>query len=156
MREAVEAYVLSCVICKRSKAPRHKPHGQLFSLPIPTHKWKDLTMDFVTELPPSRDWNGQVYDSIFVMLDRLTKMAHYTPVLKTITATQLAYVMQREIVRIHGLPDSIVPDQDSFFTSNFHQKLCQLLRIRSRLSTAYHPQTDSQTECQNSTMEQYL
>ena len=130
MREAVEDYILSCVICKRSKAPRHRQHGQLSSLPIPTHKWKDLTMDFVPGLPPSRDWNGQVYDSIFVVLDRLTKMAHYTPVLKTITATQLAYVMQREIVCIHGLPDSIVSDRDSLFTSNFHQELCQLLRIK--------------------------
>lgn len=156
MRASVEDYIQACTICKRSKAPRHKPHGRLTPLPIPTHKWKDLSMDFVTGLPPSRDWNGQVYDSICVVLDRLTKMAHYIAVTTTLTAWQLAHVIHQEIVRIHGLPDSIVSDRDKLFTSHFHQELCQLLRIKPRLSTAYHPQTDGQTERQNSTMEQYL
>lgn len=69
MRKSVEDYIQACAICKRSKAPRHKPHGKLSPLPIPTHKWKDLSMNFFTGLPPSRDWNGQVYDSICVVLD---------------------------------------------------------------------------------------
>lgn len=83
-------------------------------------------------------------------------MAHYIAVTTTITAWQLAHVIHQEIVWIHGLPDSIVSDWDKLFTSYFHQKLCQLLKIKLRLSTAYHPQTDGQTKRQNSTMEQYL
>ena len=156
MRESVEDYIQACAICKRSKAPRLKPHGKLMSLPVPTHKWKDLIMDFVTGLPPSRAWNGQVYDSICVVLDRLTKMAHYIAVTTTLTAWQLAHVMHQEIVRIYGLPDSIVSDRDKLFTSHFHRELCHLLKIKPRLSTAYHLQTDGQTERQNSTIEQYL
>ena len=139
-----------------SKAVRHKPYGNLQSLPVPTHHWKDLSMDFVLELPESADWERDSYDSILVIVDRLTKMVHYEPVLTTITAPWLAEVILDVVVRHHGLPDSFVSDRGSISTSKFWSSLCYFLGIKRRLSTAFHPQTDWQIERQNSTMEAYL
>ena len=129
-----------------SKAVRHKPHGNLQSLPLPTHRWKDLSIDFVTELPESADWKRDSYDSILVIVDRLTKMVHYEPVLTTITTPWLAEVIIDVVVRHHGLPDSIVSDRGSDFTSKFWSSLCYFLGIKRRLYTAFHPKTDGQTE----------
>ena len=156
LRADVEAYVKGCDVCLASKAVRHKLHGDLQSLPIPTHQWKDLSMDFVTGLPVSADWKGDSYDSILVIVDRLTKMVHYEPVKVTIDAPGLAEVIIDVVVRHHGLPDSIVTDRGSLSTSKFWSSLCYFLGIKRRLSTAFHPQTDGQTERQNSTMEAYL
>ena len=156
LRKDVEAYVKGCNVCLASKAVRHKPYGDLQALPVPTHRWKDLSMDFVTGLPVSTDWKGESYDSILVIVDRLTKMVHYEPVKVTIDAPGLAEVILDVVVRHHGLPDSIVSDRGSLFTSKFWSSLCYFLGIKQRLSTAFHPQTDGQTERQNSTMEAYL
>ena len=113
-------------------------------------------MDFVTGLPVSTNCKGETYDSILVIVDRLTKMVHYKPVKVTINAPGLAEVIFDVIVRHHGLPDSIVTDRGSLFTSKFWSSLCYFLSIKRRLSTAFHPQTDRQTERQNSTMEAYF
>ena len=125
-------------------------------MPVPTHCWKDLLIDFVTGLPISMDWKGDSYDSILVIVNRLTKMVHYKPVKVTIDASGLAKVIIDVVVRHHGLPDSIVTDRGSLFTSKFWSSLCYFLGIKRRLSTAFHPQTDGQIEKQNSTMEAYL
>ena len=93
LRKDVEAYVKGCDVCLASKAVRHKPYGDLQALPVPTHRWKDLSMDFVTGLPVSTDWKGESYDSILVIVDRLTKMVHYEPVKVTINASGLAEVI---------------------------------------------------------------
>ena len=113
-------------------------------------------MDFVTGLPISTNWKGESYDSILVIVDWLTKMVHYEPVKVTIDAPALAEVIIDVVVRHHGLPDSIVSDRGSVFTSKFWSSLCYFLGIKRRLSTAFYPQTDGQTERQNSTMEAYL
>ena len=113
-------------------------------------------MDFVSGFPVSTDWKEDSYDSILVIVDRLTKMVHYEPVKVTINAPGLAEVIIDVVVRHHGLPDSIVTDRGSLFTSKFWSSLCYFLGIKRRLSTAFHPQTDGQTERQNSTMEAYL
>ena len=97
-----------------------------------------------------------MYDAILVVVDRLTKMVHYIPVAKTVSAKDLAEIFVREVVRLHGLPGSIVTDRGSVFTSKFYSSLCYALKIKQKLSTAFHPQTDGQTERQNSSMEQYL
>ena len=152
----VEKYVDACDVCMRSKSQRHKPYGSLQSLPIPSHKWKDITMDFVTGLPRSCDWRGVGYDSILVIVDCLAKMVHYEAVMKTLTAEGLAEVIMDSVVRYHGLPDSIVTDRGSLFTSQFWPSLCYFVSIKRRLSTAFHPQTDGHTERQNSTLEAYL
>ena len=156
LRRDVESYVRGCDVCLASKTVRHKPYGGLQFLPVPTHRWKDLSMDFVTGLPLSADWKGNNYDSILVIVDQLTKMVHYEPVKVTIDAPGLAEVIIDVVVRHHGLPDSIVTDRGSLFTSKFWSSLCYFLGVKRRLSTAFYPQTDGQTERQNSTMEAYL
>ena len=156
MRANVEKYVQRCDICMSSKAQKHKPYGSMQSLPVPSHKWKDLSMDFVTGLSKSKDWRGVEYDSILVIVDRLTKMVHYEPAFTTLDAEQLAKVLIEAVIKYHGLPDSIVTDRGSLFTSKFWSSLCYYLTIKRRLSTAFHPQTDGQTRRQNSTMKAYL
>ena len=113
-------------------------------------------MDFVTGLPVSTDWKGESYDSILVIVDRLTKMVHYEPVKITIDAPGLAKVIIDVVVRYHGLSDSIITDWGSLFTSKFWSSLCYFLGIKRRLSTAFHPQTNGQTKRQNSIIEAYL
>ncbi len=113
-------------------------------------------MDFVTGLPISADWKSDSYNSILVIVDRLTKMVHYVPVKVTIDAPSLADVIIDVVVHHHGVPESIVTDRGSLFTSNFWSSLCYFLGIKRMLSTAFYPQTDGQTERQNSTMEAYL
>ncbi len=152
----VEAYVICCDVCLASKSVRHKPYDDLQSLPVPTHRWKDLSIDFVTGLPVSTNWKGEIYDLILVIVDRLTKMVHYKPVKVTIDTPALAKVIIEAVVRHHGLPDLIVSDRGSVFTSKFWSSLCYFLGIKQKLSTAFHPQTDGQTERQNSTIEAYL
>ena len=156
LRWDVEAYVKGCNVCLASKAVRHKPYGDLQALPIPTHRWKDLSMDFVTGLPVSTDWKGESYDSILVIVDRLTKMVHYKPVKITINAPGLVDVIIDVMVRHHSLLNFIITDWGSLFTWKFLSSLCYFLDIKKRLSTAFHLQTDGQTESQKSTMEAYL
>ncbi len=109
-------------------------------------------MDFVTGLPISADWKGDSYDSILVIVDRLTKIVHYETVKVTIDALGLADVIIHMVVRYHGVPESIMTDRGSLFTSKFWSSLYYFLGIIKKLSTAFHPQTDGQTKRQNSTM----
>jgi RNase H-like domain found in reverse transcriptase/Integrase zinc binding domain len=153
MRKYVKEYIRSCDVCQRSKPPRHKPHGELSSLPVPDKAWSGITMDFVTDLPPSGPLK---FDAIWVIVCHLTKMVHYVPCHKTNTATWLAKAFIQEVIRLHGLPDSIVSDRGTTFTSRFWSTLCHHLKITRKLSTAFHAQTDGQTERMNQTMEQYL
>ena len=145
-----------CNVCLSSKAVQHKPYSDLQSLPVPTHRWRDLSMDFVTSLPVSRDQKGNSYDSILVIFNWLTKMIYYKPVKITIDAAGLDEVIIDIVVRHHGFPNSIVTDQKSLFTSKFWSLLCYFLSIKQKLSTAFYAQTDWQTKRQNSTIEAYL
>ena len=145
-----------CNICLISKAVWHKPYNDLQSLPVLTHCWKDLLMDFVTGLPISTDWKGDSYDSIFVIVDQLTKIVYYEPVKVTINALGLAKIIIDVVVRHHGLSDSIVTHQGSLFTSKFWSLLSYFLGIKRRLSTAFHLQTNGQTKRNNNMMEAYL
>ncbi len=113
-------------------------------------------MDFVTGLPVFTNWKSETYDSILVIVDRLTKIVQYEPVKVTINAPALAEVIIKAVVRYHGLSDSIVSDRGLVFTSKFWSSLCYFLGIKRKLSTTFHPQTDGQTKRQNSTMEAYL
>ncbi len=156
LRQRVKAYIKGCEVCLASKVVRHKPYGYLQSLPVSTHRWKDLSMDFVTSLPISADWKGDSYNSILVIIDRLTKIVHNKLVKLMIDAPGLAKVIIDVVVHHHGVPESIVMDQGLFFTSKFWSSLCYFLGIKRKLFTAFHPQTYNQTERQNSTMEAYL
>ena len=113
-------------------------------------------MDFVTGLSISTDWKGDSYNSILVIIDRLMKMVHYEPIKVTIDALRLAKVILDMVVWHHGLSNSIASDRGSLFISKFWSSLCYFFGIKRKLSTAFYPQTDGQTEQQNSTMEAYL
>lgn len=156
LRADVEAYVKGYDVYSASKVVRHKLYGDLHSLPTPTHRWKDLYMEFVTGLLVFTNWKSETYDSIVVVVNRLTKMVHYKPVQVTIDAPGLVKVIIDVIMRHHGLPDSIISNRGPVFTSKFWFSLCYFLGIKRRLSTAFHPQTNDQTKRQNSTMEAYL
>jgi transposase InsO family protein len=108
-------------------------------------------MDFITDLLIVRTKN-----SILVVVDRLTKMAHFTPCSKSITAEETAQLILDGIVRLHGLPEEIVSDRGPQFASKFWHRLFELLGVDIRLSSAFHPETDGQTERTNQTLEQYL
>lgn len=157
LRKDVVDYVQTCDICQRTKSKRHRPYGELQALPRPERPWSDISMDFVTGLPPSKKTGGTAaYDSILVIVDRYTKMVKYIPAKTTITADELATTLADRILWEYGIPKSIVSDRGSLFTSKFWSALCFYAKIRRRLSTAFHPQTDGQTERQNQVLEHYL
>ena len=135
----VKAYVKGCNICLASKAFRHKLYGGLQSLPVPSHWWKDLSIDFLTGLPVSIDWKGDSYNFILVIVDWLTKMVYYKPVKITLNITGLAEVIIGVIICHQSFPDSIVTNQSSLFTLKFWSSLCYFLGIKRTLSTTFHP-----------------
>jgi transposase InsO family protein len=155
IKQDVKEYIDSCGTCQRTRTHRHRPYGVLHPLPIPTAPFQELSMDFIVDLPPSTR-NGRVYDSILVIVDRFTKMAIYIPCNKTCTAEELADIFYEEIICKYGVPQGIVSDRGSVFTSAYWSSFCYATHTRRKLSTAYHPQTDGQTERQNQTLEQYL
>ena len=138
LKRDIKSYVRRCDVCLTSKAVHHKPYGDLQFLPTPTHRWKDLSMDFVTDLPLSVDWKGDSYDLILVIVNRLTKMVNYKPIKVIIDASGLAKVIIDVVVWHHGLPDSIVTNRSSLFISKFWSSLCYFLRVKQRLSTAFY------------------
>jgi hypothetical protein len=151
MRKMVNKYVNSCDTCARNKTPRHKPHGQLHPLPVPPAPWSSVSMDFIVELPRSRGCNA-----ILVCVDRLTKMAHFCPTTTQVDAKETARLYLKHVFKHHGLPEDIVTDRGTQFTSRFTASLLELCDIHSNKSTAFHPQSDGQTERVNQILEQYL
>jgi hypothetical protein len=155
MRKDVEQYCKDCLICRKSTPARHRPYGPLQPLPIPDYPWEEVTMDFVTELPPSK-CSGAVYDAILVIVDRLTKMAHYVPARADWDGADLAQAWIREVIRLHGVPKRIISDRGPLMNSKHWDTFLHYLNARRVLTSAFHPQTDGQTERQNQTLEQYL
>ena len=156
MHKMVREYCAACGVCQGSRVIRQKPQGQLQPLPIPANPWEQISMDFVTDLPASISFEGVEHDALLVVVDRFTKMGHFIPTWKDITTEQLAELFVREVVRLHGLPTNIVTDRGSVFASEFWTDLLYLLMVSRNMSTAYHPQSDGQTERLNSVLEQYL
>ena len=141
MRKMINEYVNTCDTCARNKATRHNPHGQLHPLPIPSAPWSSVSMDFIVELPESGGYNA-----ILVCVDRLTKMAHFCPTTIQVDAKETARLYLKHVFKHHGLPDNIVTDRGTQFTSRFTTHLLELCDIHSNKSTAFHPQSDGQTE----------
>lgn len=152
----VQEYVRTCAVCQRSKAQRHSQYGKLSPLPIPEEIFEEVSLDFVTGLPPAKDSHDCVYDTILVIVDRFSKMALYIPALKTWDAKEFAKAYFTHVILKFGVQKGIVSDRGSIFTSSFWTEICYQLQVKRRLSTAFHPQTDGQTERQNQTLEQYL
>nr|GFB84216.1 putative reverse transcriptase domain, ribonuclease H-like domain protein [Tanacetum cinerariifolium] len=128
--------------CAKVKAEHQRPSGLLVQPKIPEWKWNNITMDFVTKLPKS----SQGYNTIWVIVDRLTKSVIFTPIRETDPMDKLARIYLKEVVTRYGIPVSIVSDRDPRFTSNFWRSLQNALGTRLDMSTAYHPKTDGQSE----------
>lgn len=152
MRKTVETYVHGCDACQRHKVINAKPAGLLAPLPIPKKKWFTITMDLITKLPKTK--TGQ--DAIIVFVDKLTKMVHYAATRSTCKATDVAKIFIEHVARLHGLPRTIISDRDPRFTGNFWRALFRALGTKLAMSSAYHPQTDGQTERANRTLEENL
>jgi transposase InsO family protein len=152
MTRDIKRYVKTCDSCQRNKPSNRRPAGLLQPLPIPEGRWEDISMDFIVELPRTK----KGHDAILVVVDRLTKRAHFCPTTTDATAPDAARVFIDNIFRLHGLPRTIVSDRDSRFTSDFWRALFEILDVKLKLSTAYHPETDGQTERVNRTLEQVL
>ncbi|KAL0537323.1 hypothetical protein IC582_026300 [Cucumis melo] len=152
MKREVAEFVSKCLVCQQVKAPRQKPAGLLQPLSIPEWKWENVSMDFITGLPKTL----RGFTVIWVVVDRLTKSAHFVPGKSTYTASKWAQLYMSEIVRLHGVPVSIVSDRDARFTSKFWKGLQTAMGTRLDFSTAFHPQTDGQTERLNQVLEDML
>ena len=151
VRVDVRKFVESCTGCKRNKTVRQKPAGLLHPLPVPPRPWHSLSMDMIVDLPMTGQW-----DSILVVVDRLTKFAHFIPCAKTLDSAGLADLFIQNVIKLHGLPNNIVSDRGSIFVSQFWSAIMMKLNIKQCLSSAYHPESDGQTERVNQCLEQYL
>jgi len=151
MSSQLKQFIKHCDTCQRHKMDATKPTGLLQPLPIPEQIWSDISMDFIDGLPLSY---GKT--TIFVVVDRFSKYGHFTPIKHPYTAPQVSQVFFEAIFRLHGIPTSIVCDRDPTFTSLFWRELFRLNGTSFRFSSAYHPQTDGQTEVVNRTIEMYL
>src|SRR3954465_3203553 len=152
MNNDVRQYVKSCDSCQRIKASQQVPGGLLQPLPIPTRPWEQVSMDFIVQLPKTKAG----FNAIVVFVDTFSKMTHFAPTKTTASAPDTARLFFDHIFRLHSLPKSIVSDRDAKFTSKFWKSLFQTLGTKLAMSTAFHPQTDGQTERANRTLEDML
>ena len=148
----ITQYVTGCDSCQRNKPSQQVKMGLLQPLPIPNRPWQQVSLDLITQLPRSKSG----HDAIVVFVDKLTKMIHYVPTQTNVTAPQLATLFLQHVVKLHGVPDSILSDRDPRFTAHFWRAFWAQLGSTLTMSTAYHPQTDGQTERANRTLEEML
>jgi len=147
----IKNYIRSCITCSRSKYFKHKPYGFLQPLEIPSKPWSSFSMNFITDLPLS---NG--FTCIFVVIDRFTKMGHFIPFPKVLSAIDAATSFMNNIFHLHGFPSKIISDRGTQFTSKFWSAVCKSFRINMKLASPFHHQTNGLTERVNSVIEQYL
>nr|GEV45973.1 putative reverse transcriptase domain, ribonuclease H-like domain, aspartic peptidase domain protein [Tanacetum cinerariifolium] len=152
MKADIATYVSKCLTCAKVKAEHQRPSGLLVQPKIPEWKWDNITMDFVTKLPKS----SQGYNTIWVIVDRLTKSSIFTPIREIDPMDKLARIYLKEVVTRHGIPISIISDCDLRFASNFWRSLQNALGTRLDMSTAYHPETDGQSKRTIQTLEDML
>jgi hypothetical protein len=152
MKKEIVEYIARCMECQKVKAEHRHPVGLLQPLPIPEWKWDVVTMDFITGLPRT----SKQHDSIMVVVDKLTKAAHFIPLKTTHRAADVADIFLKEVACLHGIPRTIVSDRDPKFTSNLWRGLFKGFRTNLNFSTAYHPESDGQTERVNRVIEDML
>eukprot|EP00253_Pinus_taeda_P032926 PITA_32926 len=152
MKQEVAEYLARCLECQQIKAEHMHPAGLLQPLPIPEWKWEIISMDFITGLPRTK----KNHDSIMVVVDKLSKAAHFILVHSTYKSVQIAHIFMKNVFKLHGLPKVIISDRDVKFTSAFWRTLFAELGTQLNFSTAYHAQTDGQTERVNQVLEDML
>ena len=152
MNQDIERYVLSCPKCQANKASTQKPAGLLQSLKVPTRSWQCITMDFITGLPMT----ARGFDAILVIVDRFSKMVHFVPTRTDQSAADIWQLFTDHVIRLHGAVEEVVGDRDSKWNSHFWRAMMENLGTKLKLSTAYHPQTDGQTERMNRVLEEAL
>jgi transposase InsO family protein len=151
LRKDVQQFVESCSICKQAKSEHTKYPGLLQPLEVPDQAWQVVTLDFVEGLPCSGGYN-----CILVVVDKMTRYAHFLPLAHPFTSFQVAKVYLDNVFKLHGMPVALVSDRDKVFTTQLWRELFGLSHTQLRMSSAYHPQTDGQTERVNQCMETYL
>jgi hypothetical protein len=152
MRADVNKYVVECASCQRNKPTNQARAGLPQAMPIPDAPWTIMTMDFIMELPLTESG----YDAVAVFVDKLTKMCHIAPCKTNTTAQQFAHIYLEHVVKHHGFQESIISDRDPRWTSEFWTEVCKDFDMKLRFSSAFHPQTDGQTERTNRTLEEML
>uniref|UniRef100_A0A671KHG3 Gypsy retrotransposon integrase-like protein 1 n=1 Tax=Sinocyclocheilus anshuiensis TaxID=1608454 RepID=A0A671KHG3_9TELE len=151
MARDITDYVKSCQICAQSKTPRELPSGLLKPLPIPQRPWSHLSIDFITDLPPSDH-----HTTILVIIDRFSKSCRLIPLPKLPTAMETAQALFQHVFRIYGLPEDIVSDRGTQFTSQVWKAFCNQLDINVSLTSGYHPEANGQVERLNQEIGRYL
>src|SRR5258707_7651816 len=147
----VKDYMASCTMCACTKSARHKPYGKLKQLLIPSRPWLSISMDFIEQLPASKD-----FSTILVVINHLTKQAIFIPSHNTMNALQVAQLFLTHVFSKHGVPLHVTSDRGSEFVSHFFHSLGKLLQMRLHFTSGYHPEGDGQTEHANQVLEQYL
>jgi len=140
----VQKFCNSCQVCLKAKEDARPPQGLLHSLPIPTQPWQSIGMDFIGPFP---EIDG--YNYLWVVICHMINMVHLILVNTKTTASQLSWIYLKEVVRLHGLPNSIVSDRDSKFTSKWWRELHRLMGVKLLMSTSFHPQMDGMTKRAN-------
>ena len=152
MKTMIADYVRGCVTCAATKPSLEKPAGTLRPLPIPEKPWRVISVDFVGPLPRTPDY----FNHILVVVDKFSRMAHFIPTTTNVTAKETAELLLTNVVRLHGLPDAIISDRGHEFVAALFQEVWKAMGTELRMSTAYHPQSDGQTERVNRELEQQL
>lgn len=153
MAKDIDTFRKACQGCKRDNPSRLLRSGLLKPLPVPQHRWKDLSIDFIGPLPVTKEGG---FDAIMVVVDRLSKEKVIVECMTTMTSAELAKILVKYVFCIHGLPDSIVSDRGPQFVSALWSAVCHRLRILINLSTAHHPESDGQTERANQDVARFL
>lgn len=151
LKTDVQKFVAAYATCQQAKPDRSRYPGLLQPLPVPTMAWQSISMDFMEGLPTSGGKN-----CILVIVDRFSKYGHFIPMAHPFTALTVAKLFLQHVYRLHGLPSSIISDRDRVFTSQVWQELFRLANVSLKMSSAYHPQTNGQTERVNQCMETFL
>jgi len=151
MSRYIGQYVSTCDLCLQTKPWRHSPVGKLQPLSVPDARWDTLSVDFVVELPESSR-----HDAVMTVIDSVSKRVHFVLTHTTVTAEGAARLFLHHVWKLHSLPKRVVSDRGPQFVASFTKELYRLLGIRLSSSTAWHPQTDGQTECVNQELDQFL
>jgi transposase InsO family protein len=144
MSRYISIYIKHCDLCNQTKVQHRRPFGELHPSETPGAPWEVISVNFIVELPESHG-----YDTIMCVVDSLTKCAHFIPMHTNINTEGTALLFLKEVWKHHGTPRAVVSDRGPQFVAAFTHELYKLLGIKLATSTAYHPQTDSQTECVN-------